>query len=65
MIRNVIRLQNDMVLVFNKKGEQIPLLQGRCEEVKDIILEITSPKAVFAHGFTKHGEPKTVSRKKW
>jgi len=31
MIKTVIRCQNDMVMVFDKKGEQIPEYQGQYE----------------------------------
>ncbi len=34
MIRTVIRCQNNMVLVFDKEGKQIPKYQGQYEKVK-------------------------------
>lgn len=33
MIRTVIRCQNNMVLVFDGKGKQIPSYQGEYQEV--------------------------------
>ena len=49
MIKTVIRCQNDMVLVFDKKGEQIPEYQGQYEEVKEEILKNAPPNAVFGY----------------
>ena len=35
VIKTAIRFQNDMVMVFDKRGEQIPKYQGQYEEVKE------------------------------
>jgi len=32
VIKTVIRFQDDMVMVFDKEGEQIPKYQGKYEE---------------------------------
>jgi len=65
MIKTVIRSQKNMVMVFDKKGEQIPEYQGQYEEVEKIILRDAPPDAVFAHGFTGVGELQKVPREEW
>ena len=40
MIKTVIRSQNSMIMVFDKKGEQIPEYQGQYEDVKEKILRL-------------------------
>lgn len=65
MIKTAIRLQNNMVMVFNKRGKQIPRYQSHYEEVKKSILKNAPSDAVFAHGFTELGELREVSREKW
>ena len=65
MIKTAIRFQNNMVMVFDKKGEQIIGYQGKYEEVKESVLKDTPPEAVFAHGFTNLGELIKVSREEW
>lgn len=65
MIKTVIRFQNNMVMVFDKRGEQIPRYQGKYEEVKQSILKDALPEAVFAHGFADAGELIKVSREEW
>ena len=51
MIRAVIRLRNDMVMVFDSAGEQLPEYQGKYEDVRDGILRDASTGAVFNHWF--------------
>ena len=65
MIKTVIRSQNNIVMVFDKKGEQIPEYQGHHEEVEEIILRDAPPDAVFSHGFTDAGELQKVPREEW
>jgi len=65
MIKTAIRFQNDMVMVFDKKGEQIPEYQGQYEEVKESILKDALPEAVFSHGFGDDFELKVVPRGEW
>jgi hypothetical protein len=50
MISEVIRFQdNDMVLVFDEQGEQMPRFQGRYEVVKAKILARAPKEAKFFH----------------
>jgi len=65
MIKTVIKFRNNMVMVFDKKGEQIPEYQGSYEKLKKEILHDAPPNALFAHGFSEAGEPIRVLREKW
>jgi hypothetical protein len=44
----IIRWQNDMVMVFDDEGEQVPHLQGHYTEVIDEVLN--TPGAEYFHG---------------
>lgn len=64
MIDEVIRFSNDIVLVFDEHGEQVPEFQGYYEKVKVKILAHAPRGTVFLYMdwpkiFTK------VSRGKW
>jgi len=68
MIKTAIRFQNNMVGVFDRKGEQIPEYQGQYEEVKEGVLRDAPPHAIFAHCFNHATELTTltaVSRREW
>jgi len=65
VIKIAIRSKNNMVMVFDEEGEQIPKYEGRYEEVKESILKDAPPDAVFAHGFTHAGELRKVPRTEW
>ena len=65
MIKTVIRFKNNMVMVFDKMGEQIPGYQGQYEKVKESILGDALPDTVFALGFTDAGELRKVLREEW
>lgn len=65
MIKTVIRIKNDMVLVFDEKGEQIPFYQGYYNEVKDIILADVQPGSIFNHWFGYSPKPVAVSSDGW
>ena len=47
MIKTVIKLQNNMVFVFDNNGEQIPEYQGQYERVKESILRDAPPDTIF------------------
>ena len=51
MIKTVIRLKNNMVMVFDTEGEQVPEYQGKYEDVKGRILRDASTGTVFNHWF--------------
>jgi len=65
MIKAAVRFQNDMVMVFDKNGEQISEYQDQYQEVKESILEEAPPNAIFAHGLTDDGELQRVPREEW
>lgn len=65
MIVTVIRMKNDMVMVFDVKGEQMPAYQGPYDEVKDRILKDAPPGAVFMHWRGVEAVPETVAREEW
>jgi len=65
MIKTAIRFRNNMVMVFDKCGEQIPEYQGQYKKVKKCVLADALPDTVFALGFTDAGELREVSREKW
>lgn len=65
MIKTVIRCPDDMVMVFDEKGEQIPEYQGQYQEVKESILQDAPLNAVF--GYLSDYEPELgkVPRDDW
>ena len=65
MIKTAIRFQNDMVMVFDQYGEQIPAYQGKYQDVKEKVLKDAPQEAIFAHGFSAQGELNRVSQEEW
>ncbi len=65
MIKTIIRLKNDMVMVFDAEGEQAPEYQGQYEEVKWSILRDAPLDALFTHWLNHSAEPETISREGW
>ena len=65
MIKTVMRFRNNMVMVFDERGEQIPKYQGQYEKVKESILGDAPPDTIFALGFTDAGELRKVPREEW
>lgn len=65
MIKTVIRLKNNMVMVFDTEGEQVPEYQGKYEDVKGRILRDASTGTVFNHWFGHELEPETVAGENW
>jgi hypothetical protein len=65
MIRTVIRLKNNMVMVFDAEGEQVPDYQGQYEDVKDRILRDASAGTAFNHWFGYELEPKAAPAENW
>ena len=65
MIKTVMRFRNNMVMVFDKRGEQIPEYQGQYEKVKESILADALPDTIFTLGFTDAGELREVPREEW
>ena len=65
MIKTVIRAANNMVIVFDEKGRQLPEYQGQYEEVKRQILAKKRNTTDFVHWFGVSPEPDTVSKVDW
>lgn len=65
MIKTVIRCPNDMVMVFDRKGEQVPEYQGQYQEVKESILRDASIEAVFGYLSDSGPELREVPREAW
>ncbi len=65
MIKTVVRMKNDMVMVFDVRGEQITAYQGHYDCVREKILKAASPDAVFLNWFGSDANPETVSREEW
>lgn len=58
MIQQVVKFGNDMVLVLDEKGEQMPEYQGHYREVKDKILADAPEDAKFyLSGWPLYGTP--------
>ncbi len=65
MIKTVIRMKNDMVMVFDGDGEQIPEYQGYYKDVKVRILTDAPAGSVFNHWFGHSLESDIVEDKLW
>jgi len=65
VIKTINRLKNDMVMVFDTEGEQVPEYQGQYKDVKGSILRDAPSDAVFTHWFGYSHEPETVYREEW
>jgi len=65
MIKTVIRVRNNMVMVFDNKGEQIPEYQGYYEDVKEKILADAPEGTLFNHWFNRALEPEVVTGESW
>ncbi|MFQ6122340.1 MAG: hypothetical protein ACE5LA_04695 [Dehalococcoidales bacterium] len=64
MIKTVIRLQN-MVMVFDARGEQVPKYQGQYRDVRKNIMRDASSETIFTRWSNYDSEPETVSREEW
>jgi hypothetical protein len=65
LIKTVIRIKNDMVIVFDEYGEQIPAYQGRYHEVREKILADAPAGSVFNHWFGCSRQLVRVMVEKW
>ena len=65
MIKSVIKAPNNMVMVFDDKGEQIPEYQGQYDKVKEPILRDAPLETVFGHWLDYEADIRTVSREEW
>lgn len=65
MIKTIIRLRDDMVMVFDTEGEQVPKYQGQYEDVRESVLRDAPLDAEFTYWFDYDTEPKTVYKGGW
>ena len=65
MIKTAIRLGNNMVMVFDEEGEQIPEYQGHYEDVVESVLMDALPDAAFTHDLINANGLPRVSREEW
>ena len=65
MIKTVIRCPDDMVMVFDERGEQIFEYQGQYQAVKESILKDASLSTVFGHLSDCEPELRKVPREEW
>jgi hypothetical protein len=65
LIKTVIRIKNDMVMVFDEDGEQLPEYQGHYYDVKERILADAPAGSVFNHWFGHSPGPERVNGSKW
>ena len=62
MIKTVIRIKNDMVMVFDENGEELPEYQGNYDCVKDKIISDAQAESVFNHWFGYSLKPHITRR---
>jgi len=65
MIKTVIKCQNGTVMVFDKRGEQIPQYQGQYQEVKENILKDAPSDTIFGYFPDYEAELRVVPREEW
>ena len=65
MIRTVIRFQDNVVVVFDGKGRQVPKYQGQYEKVRESVLRDASPDAIFSQWDNYETEFRVISRCEW
>lgn len=65
MIKTVIRMRNDLVMVFDNCGEQMTVYQGQYDKVRERIVNDAPLEAVFIDWFGSDAIPETVSREEW
>ena len=65
MIKTVIRIENDLVMVFDENGEEMPEYQGIYDYVKDKIMDDATEESIFNHWFGHRFKPCTVEPDRW
>jgi hypothetical protein len=65
MIDRIFRLKNNIVMVFDEQGEQLPEYQGSYKNVHEKILASAPTDAVFNNWFGKNIEPEVVPWERW
>ena len=65
MIKTVIRIKNNMVLVFDENGDEMPYYQGHYDEVKEKIMADAPKGSIFNHWFGNSLIPSVVDSEEW
>jgi len=65
MIKTAIKCPNDIVMVFDKRGRQVPEYQGQYQEVKEGILKDAPSDAIFGYFLNYESELRAVPREEW
>lgn len=65
MMRTIIRTDDDMVMVFDELGEQVPEYQGRYRDVREKVLANASEGTQFFHWFGVSEQPENVPAERW
>jgi hypothetical protein len=65
MIQTVIRLRNNVVMVFDEYGEQVPVYQGQYDDVKEKILRDAPSGTKFNHWFGHALYSEAVPERSW
>jgi hypothetical protein len=65
MIKTVIRIENDMVMVFDEKGDELPEYQGYYDSVKYKIIADAPADSVFNHWFGHSVKPHQIAPECW
>ena len=65
MIKTVIRVENNMVMVFDENGEEMPEYQGYYDAVRYRIVADAPADSVFNHWFGHSLKPHVVEPNIW
>jgi len=65
LIKTVIKCPNNMVMVLDGEGEQVPEYQGQYQEVRESILRGAPLNAVFGYLSDSEPELREVPREEW
>ena len=65
MIKTAIRCPNDMVMVFDERGEQVFEYQDQYDEVKEKILKDAPLDTLFGFFLDYDAELRVVPREEW
>ncbi len=65
MMKTILRTDDDMVMVFDERGEQMPEYQGKYNDVRGTVLTNASESAEFYHWFGDSERPESVPAERW
>jgi hypothetical protein len=65
MIKTVIRIESNIVFVFDEKGDELTEYQGEYENVKHDIMSNCNKDTIFIHWFGISQKPKITDKGKW